>query len=69
MKFSGASSLVKCLGFEEDDKMIRFDIPSEEARLLRETAERFIVDRYTLEQRRKILVDQSLMAKNWLAMA
>mgnify|MGYP000203140066 CR=1 FL=1 len=49
--------------------MIRFDIPSEEARLLRETAERFIVDRYTLEHRRKILVDQSLMAKNWLAMA
>jgi alkylation response protein AidB-like acyl-CoA dehydrogenase len=57
------------LGFEEGDKMIRFDIPSEEARLLRETAERFIVDRYTLEQRGKILVDQSLMAKNWLAMA
>ena len=45
MKFSGASSLVKCLGFEEGDKMIGFDIPSQEARLLRETAERFMADR------------------------
>ena len=50
--------------------MIGFDIPSEEARLLRETAERFIGRQvYTLEQRGKILADQSLVAKNWLAMA
>lgn len=49
--------------------MIGFDIPSEEARLLRETAERFMADRYTLKQRGKILADQTLVAKNWLAMA
>ena len=49
--------------------MIRFDIPTEETKLFRETAERFIADSYSLKRRRKVLVDQSLMAKNWLALA
>lgn len=49
--------------------MIRFDIPSEEATLLRETAERFVADRYRLVQRAEMLADETLSQKNWLDMA
>ncbi len=69
MKFSEGFSLARCLGFEEGDKMIRFDIPSEEATLLRETAERFVADRYGLAQRAAMLADETLAQKNWADMA
>jgi len=50
--------------------MITFDLPTEEALLLRDTAERFVADHYTLPQRAAMVqaaADQTPM--HWAAMA